>query len=614
MITKSLTLLFAIIFTLQAQANYAPTSIKGQQDASAEVLTNLQAPNHQATKTGNRTWLLENGNTNILENPSWEHQTANSGWTLTAGTFVSDNSPVHGAKNAQLSLTAQALEFYQDSTLYASQFADGVQGKISIWVRTTNPNIYWCQRKAGVNQITSDGTVITNCAHHSGSGKWELLEYPVTLGSTSNGAALLSLTASTGAALAITSDVEADGAKLEYAGVTGTTTVDTAWESCGHVAADFTGFGTMGTISTECKRSGSDLLIKGKFVMGAGTGVEARMALKFRGQSLTSANTPIISSIQKAGEAVYSVVSASMATVLIEPNVTYATFGIQSGAAAGITKTFGNTFTSSLTLVINARIPIAGWASNSDYLSAQCGASCVDTHVAYMDVAAGTISGENVDFINGNGGGTSSIRTVTFNSGVYTVTPVCDLQLVSNATSTAGIINGTLGIFTTGITNIIALHSSTGATITNGTIKISCTKTGVDFNATRTLVASLKEVNTTPGIPKPITANAYFGNGAGGVCDSATCTALYYSRLASDLTMTRSGLGAYALGSAAIFKPNTWVHCQISLGNANIFRWTGLRLANSSGQLSAVTIETQNRSSAASVDATLDVHCEGQAP
>lgn len=137
------------------------------------------------------------------------------------------------------------------------------------------------------------------------------------------------------------------------------------WESCGHVAADFTGFGTPTNIETQCKRDGSDLLIKGKFSPGTTTAVEARLALKFRGASLTSAGTSIIPSIQLAGDVARNASSASYFgnKALIEPSVGYMAFSVGSSATDYTTKMLGTAVSLGQTIMINTRIPIAGWES-----------------------------------------------------------------------------------------------------------------------------------------------------------------------------------------------------------------------------------------------------------
>lgn len=147
---------------------------------------------------------------------------------------------------------------------------------------------------------------------------------------------------------------------------------NTSWASCGHTAADFTGFGTVTNIETQCKRDGDDLLMKGKFTSGTSTAVEARVALKHQGLSLTSASTPKIPSIQAAGfdqigttGGVAQAIGASR-TILVEPSVGYFTYSSRSSTASGLTKLNGNSVASSgEVLSFNARIPISTWDNSN---------------------------------------------------------------------------------------------------------------------------------------------------------------------------------------------------------------------------------------------------------
>ena len=63
--------------------------------------------------------------------------------------------------------------------------------------------------------------------------------------------------------------------------------------------------------------------MRGKFTPGTTTGVEARLNLKFNGQSLTSAGSSLIPSLQQAGDMLNAVSSALFfrSAVLIEPSV-----------------------------------------------------------------------------------------------------------------------------------------------------------------------------------------------------------------------------------------------------------------------------------------------------
>jgi hypothetical protein len=162
--------------------SYVNKSISGKnENGSSVTLEEIQVSNNQLTQTDVNKHLLESGNSNILANPSFEHSTVSTSWTSSAGTLAEDLSVVvNGKKSLSVNLSTQALALTQDSTLYAAQFADGVQGLASIRVKTSLSGIRVCSRQAGV-------TSTTNCVNVQGNGKWGLYKVPMILGATSNG-------------------------------------------------------------------------------------------------------------------------------------------------------------------------------------------------------------------------------------------------------------------------------------------------------------------------------------------------------------------------------------------------------------------------------------------
>lgn len=125
----------------------------------------------------------------------------------------------------------------------------------------------------------------------------------------------------------------------------------------------FTGFGTVSGVEMYSWREGSNLVISGRFTIGTPTATEARMTLGFNGTSanVTSAGSAIIPTIRQAGLGTYSVAAAFTPVQLIEPSVTYLTFGIQSGSFAGTSKRNGNDFNTGATMTFFAKVPIANW-------------------------------------------------------------------------------------------------------------------------------------------------------------------------------------------------------------------------------------------------------------
>lgn len=200
----------------------------------------------------------------------------------------------------------------------------------------------------------------------------------------------------------------------------------------------FTGLGTV-TISSanDCKhkRDGEDLLIDCKFTTGTHTATEARMSLP---GSLTSAAFP---SIKSAGGQVVARSETTAASVLplIEPSVTYLTFGSLSGSTASLTKVNGNTLASSITYSLFARVPISGWTENQKAPVLVGGVTSAATsalRVEFVSFGGSTVLNSSCTStpctIWNQSGAISSVTrssagvyVVNFASGTWSVVPTC---------------------------------------------------------------------------------------------------------------------------------------------------------------------------------------------
>jgi len=181
---KTFAILFTLFYFLNALA-VAPYGFKGQQQSQTLYSNVLQAQNNLVTNMGGINALLETGNKNILINPSFEHATFSTGWTNSAGTFTQDTVvEIDGLKAAKLVLSSQTMSLTQSSTLYASQFADGVQGLASVRVKS-DVALKVCSIQAGVVSTT-------NCVDVQANNKWGLYKVPMILGATSNGISIAS--------------------------------------------------------------------------------------------------------------------------------------------------------------------------------------------------------------------------------------------------------------------------------------------------------------------------------------------------------------------------------------------------------------------------------------
>lgn len=127
----------------------------------------------------------------------------------------------------------------------------------------------------------------------------------------------------------------------------------------------FTGFGAVAGVSMFSRQNGDSIEIMGKFTAGTPTAVEARMTLGFNGtDSNIVSDATLVPSIRSAGLATFDATTGAthIPMVLIESNVGYTTFSLQSASFAGLTKRNGSAFVSTGWVTsLQATIPISGW-------------------------------------------------------------------------------------------------------------------------------------------------------------------------------------------------------------------------------------------------------------
>lgn len=126
----------------------------------------------------------------------------------------------------------------------------------------------------------------------------------------------------------------------------------------------YTGFGTVGTSNMFWRRVGDNIELSGSFVLGTSTATEARVSFP---AGLTSSGTEKIANLSVAGNFGLDTSGATVYRVaLMEPSVTYITFGLGVGANPELSKAQGSGIASSGTkLSIKASVPIQGWNAQS---------------------------------------------------------------------------------------------------------------------------------------------------------------------------------------------------------------------------------------------------------
>lgn len=614
---KKLVSLIALIFATQAMA-IAPIGVRGQNQTSIYPSVH-QVPNYQATDVGSSSVLLETGNKNILANPSFENPTtagAVPSWSFggTGNPTAETTKIISGKTAVTITATAQSIHLYQNSTLYVSALDDGLQGLAMAWVWSDVVDIYLCARINNTIIATTDGTKITNCVQHPGNSSWALLKLPTIFGATDNGVSVISLNPTTAALKTITS----------AAGVT----VDDAFMGAVDLKTDSVQIQTQTT----------------KFTAGS-TGV---------GVIFTGTPTTV-------GSGNYTVASGTF-TALRDINVVMSCTGTNSSAGAQATYIYvNNTFTGQgsgppqitnyLGAVTWSGIVPAGQTfycasavgtasagqvnvmatntTNTQLYSASCGANCVDKFSAVIAATTGVVSGENSDFIAGNCVRSSTnnfivtCTTTASTTSLFTVTPNCTCSANIAGAGRGCVVNSantkdTLTFYTSDSSGVAA----------DVQLTVSCEKTGADFSASRTLVASLAEVMTAPNVSKPKTCYYSFGGASATLaspteCTTGTCVEVYDSCGAG----TPPTWATTALYNNTTFASGTWanstpVHCSCvaydvtssAIRACYNYFVTSANTWSSSASGGLVLNSVASDPAGTGQTAYVQIKCEGQAP
>ncbi len=549
----------------------SPALLRGQAQTSNSVGAFIRTPNSQVTRLNSSTALLETGNTNILVNPNFAHSSYLTGWSTTGDTSTKSEETsvvISGTKSAAFVASAQAINLSQSSTLYAAQFADGVQG------------IAMCRIKSSValNLCSiSAGTVsATNCVAVNPDSKWSLYKVPFILGATSNGVSV----ASSG-------------------NVTGTAYVDDCFVGAVDLKQDIP-LGrnqqySVTTTSVSSLTGGTAYGVTDLFTVGASSiTVNKKVNLSVT-MSASLATTDLAISISIGGSVSTSCIDRGRGS----STTYYASCTLDAQLSSGDTITFTSTASASNFIWVSATESV-----QTSLYTATCGANCVDTFSAY--VSGGVVSNENVDWINGNCtlSGTGSRRaTCTLNS----------IGITSGMTCVASGLTAVSGVFDAASVNVVSTSSTTLTIDTAqssdgiGTTKpfgVVCQKQGEDFVATRNIVGSFNEVMTTPGISKPVRYRA-------DVSSDDSVTNETFNFINGNCTDATTGQSTCSFNSN-IFASGFVVRC-----------WTQ-ELATTTGNAPVTCSPTANPSTssttvlckqaAASLNYGFTLFCEGQAP
>lgn len=150
-----------MFFTEVSYAALPPTTLKGQSQSTNVTTFNYQVPNNLATKISGTTSLIELNNSNTLVNPSFEHETITTGWTVNAGSTASETTEVvHGKKSLKITLSAVTGSVLTQTNT-PSQKLEGLNRAAGLWVKTSLTTVQVCSMQ-GSTEIQCVNVPSTN--------------------------------------------------------------------------------------------------------------------------------------------------------------------------------------------------------------------------------------------------------------------------------------------------------------------------------------------------------------------------------------------------------------------------------------------------------------------
>lgn len=578
----------------------APAILKGLNQADKSIGAFIRTPNGQVTKISSSSALIETGNNNILENPNFEHSVYDTSWIIGSGTSSKvdvniDNTKVFSGLNAlKMTMAAASLGVFNVSPTGNQAYKDGVQGLVSVRIKTTVSGIRACQRKGFA--------ITTNCVNVTPDGKWNLYKIPSILGEFYNGVEITSSPA------VVTGDVYIDDAFV------GAINLESQNGAC---------------ITSDCTTTFSAFVSSAGVVSGENVDfINGNAVITSTDVFTITFNTGVFTVAPNFGYKMFNEYGTGTTTIINNnATITAATAAIDflsvSGTGAtniALTSGFWVTFTKS-----GADFTQAEAKKTGNVFTTQCGADCVDTYSAIIaSTTTDVVTSENVDFINGNcTTATVGRSTCTFNSGIATQALSCGCSPVINAANRA------CSVLVQSSSSVLVSTTSGGVEADGIGFNLICQKQGADFVATRNIVGSFNEVVTSPGISKPKICHYAFGGASATLasptlCTTGTCVETYDS-CGTGTAPSFNTTGTYdnITFASGTFSSSSFIDCECKAfsnvtGNGRdcqTYFITGEQtwLTNSSGGLVLNLIAVQSASTTAA-NSYVTVTCKGEAP
>ena len=332
----------------------------------------------------------------------------------------------------------------------------------------------------------------------------------------------------------------------------------------------FTSLGAVTITEAFHKRANGNLYIKGRATLGTTVGTAASIGLP---SSLTISSTASTTTSTITGALVNNSNVGNYAP-LITGGENAVFFGNVT-TPAGLSKAIGTNIGSSSQVIAWSigPIPISGWQDYGVIVGSFAGIEkcandyeCTDTFSADVS-AAGVVSNENIDWLNGNCSLASSTFTCTYNTnlkdGVSALSSAMNCKATVKGTSPQDIVVNTAST-STGST--WATYESTVGTVLARSFSISCQKGTQDYKPKTAKVASSIGVPTVPGITTQAidTFSVSYGATATTVCSASSTACAYLDQIGTAVSNITRGAsaGLYTLNT---IKTYTKLKCTSTL-------------------------------------------------
>ena len=420
-----------------------------------------------------------------------------------------------------------------------------MQGYVQKSCSNTAPNVQLCARGAGVTSTTDCVTLATD-------GAWKQYEIPVVLSATSNGISLAA-TSTTGTTICdegyvgLISGKTPEVAQAQLAGeayFAGTT--NCTWTRTSTTVGAFgtdadcpgptivrQNIGSWQTTDSDLPRVTVNSLPAGdyvaKFIVPANITGNAFYGIAIHDGTTTCEPSLGTSFLSANG---VSVVPVECSFSYTSPgNRSFELYAASSANTAQVQNNSASAPRISLKFILEYYPPA------SKIYSQQCQnnpTACENVFSATIS-ASGVVSGENLDWINGNCS-VSSGYICNFNSGIFTTTPSCATSLInSDNNAKYHKIKSVSSSAVTGFT------SNTGSGFVAFPMSIVCQKTDADFKAQNVITGTFAEMMKVPGVSKPV----QFGFRSSAACTTGSCPGTFYGDTIGAGSVAFTSTGTY---------------------------------------------------------------------